>query len=83
MMMFNMEVASRGIQKSVAYFTGLFNIAPDTYERYSFLGTKRQPHHKLVRKNSDTNCHFCAKDGIYLGAGDSLSILVHYMKEDA
>lgn len=75
MMMFNMEVAARGTQYLVAYFTGLFEIDPNQYERFSFLGSSRQPHTKPVKKVADSGCMFCSHNSEYLGAGDSLNML--------
>jgi molybdopterin/thiamine biosynthesis adenylyltransferase len=76
MMMFNMEIAARGVQCLTGYFTGLIKTRSNLYERFSFLGCNGQQHHKFVKKYSDPGCPFCSHGGLYLGAGDSLPMLI-------
>lgn len=81
MMMFNMQVAARGAQYLTAYFTGLFPIEYERYERYSFLGCNGQPPFKFVKKVQDKNCYYCCEDSMYLGAGDSLPMMITPLDE--
>ncbi len=75
MMMFNMEVASRGIQILLSHMLGIKLIPTDRYERFSFLGTGGAPHHNEVKKYQRDNCIYCGKSSIYLGMGDSAQLL--------
>jgi len=75
MMMFNMEVASRGIQLLLSHMLGINSVPVDHYERFSFLGMNGARHHKEVKKKQDESCIFCGKASLCLGRGDSVPLL--------
>jgi len=77
MMMFNMEVAARGIQLLLGQLAGLMAVDMLSYERFSFLGLNRRQHHKHVRKLQQQTCLFCAPGSHHIGAGDSLPPLIN------
>ncbi len=76
MMMYNAEIAARGVQLLLGQIVGLVRFDEKTYERFSFLGLMRRQHHKLVRKRQSDECPFCASGGSYLGAGDAKEMLL-------
>lgn len=76
MMMFNMQIAARGIQRLVEYFTGLKDINSNVYEHFSFLEQSGREYHSTVKKITDPDCLFCHKDSMYLGQGDVLPMLI-------
>lgn len=71
MMMFNGEVANRGAQKLLGYFTGLLAADPETYERFSFLGDSRFKHCAPVRKRHQESCPICSQGGV-IAMGDAV-----------
>lgn len=76
MMMFNMEVAARGVQILIAHLLGIKSASTDTYERFAFFGVRGSTHHKLVAKRQRDDCIFCGKASFFLGAGDSIPMLI-------
>lgn len=76
MMMFNMEVASRGIQLLVSHLLGIKKVPTDRYERFSFFSLNGRRHHKEVKKHQNECCIFCGKSSVYLGMGDSKEMLI-------
>jgi hypothetical protein len=48
MMMFNMQVAARGIQILLGWFSGLQAVVRDEYDRFNFLGLSGQQGIKAV-----------------------------------
>lgn len=76
MMVFNMQVASRGVQHLIAWFTGLSGLDRDCMEHYRFLGLNSASGIKAVRKRSDANCLLCSANATLLGKGGSARMLV-------
>lgn len=75
MMIFNMQVASRGIQILLSWFTGLCPIDPQTYERFDFFNLHSQRNITSVRKRSDPACQYCGIKAPLSGAGDEHEML--------
>lgn len=76
MMVFNMQVAARGIQLLLAWATGLHAVDVSTYERVSFLGLAGSQRISHTRKHADGECPICAAVSLIRGAGDRHSMLV-------
>lgn len=75
MMVFNMQVAARGIQHMIAWFTGLSALDRGCLEHYRFLGLSGSSGIKAVRKRSDPSCLLCGHSAALLGMGDSTQML--------
>jgi molybdopterin-synthase adenylyltransferase len=76
MMMFNMQVAARGLQILLGWFSGLQAVVRDEYDRFNFLGLLGQQGIKAVKKHQQIDCLFCGKHAPLLGAGDAAVLLV-------
>lgn len=76
MMMFNMQVAAKGVQLLIAWITGLHTVDSHTYERLSFLGLTGHIGSTRTRKRGEHNCPICASASVILGAGDLHEMLV-------
>jgi len=76
MMLFNMQVASLGVQRLIEWVTGLNSINQNQYESFRFLGINAEQGTRKVNKRSTKSCPFCAEDSVYLGAGDEQKLLV-------
>lgn len=76
MMIFNMQVAGRGIQHLMGWITGLAAPPSDTFDSFRFLGLTAQAGIQPTRKRSQESCPFCGTTPSLLGAGDHQPILV-------
>ena len=76
MMVFNMQVASLGVQRLIEWVTGLNSINPKQYESFRFLGINSEQGTRKVNKRCTQFCPFCAENSVYLGAGDEQKLLV-------
>lgn len=76
MMVFNMQVAARGIQHLIGWFTGLSALNRDCLEHYRFLGLNGSSGVKAVRKRSEARCLMCSPNAAVLGRGDSTQMLI-------
>lgn len=76
MMVFNMQVAARGIQLLLAWITGLHAVNVSEYERVSFIGLAGSRRISLTRKHADGECPICSTASLICGAGDGHSMLV-------
>lgn len=71
MIMFNMEVVARGIQRMVGYFTGLIPNDTECYESFSFTGSNSGKHHRAISKHKCPHCIICGEHELSLvGLGD-------------
>ena len=76
MMVFNMQIAGRGIQLLLAWATGLHTVNTTAYERFSFLGLAGSQRISPTRKHADNECPICSAASLIRGAGDRHSMLV-------
>ncbi|MDO8962323.1 MAG: ThiF family adenylyltransferase [Methylophilus sp.] len=76
MMVFNMQVASLGVQRLIEWVTGLNSINPNQYESFRFLGINSEQGTRKVNKRSVNSCPFCGEKSIYLGVGDNQELMV-------
>lgn len=76
MMVFNMQVASLGVQRLIEWVTGLNSINPNQYENFRFLGINSEQGTRKVNKRSTHSCPFCACNSVYLGAGNEQKLLM-------
>ena len=76
MMIFNMQVAARGIQQLVSWVTGVFEVPIYLYEHIHFFGLNTSAGLKAARKRSRSSCPFCGEDAMLLGKGDGHRMLV-------
>lgn len=76
MMVFNMQVAARGVQHVIGWFTGLSSLDRECLEHIRFLGLSGSSGIKPVRKRSDPSCLICGANSTLLGVGDSAQMLV-------
>lgn len=76
MMVFNMQVASLGVQRLIEWVTGLNSINPNQYESIRFLGVNTEQGIRKVNKRSVNSCPFCGDKPIYLGMGDGQKLLI-------
>ena len=74
MMMFNAEVAARGIQRLLGYFTGLIVHDSVHYERFDLLKTAVGPHVRVAIKRAQDHCTVCSVDRGIVGHGDNDSM---------
>lgn len=75
MMVFNTQVAARGLQHLIAWLTGLADASRYQLEHFRFFGLNSSAGIRLVRKRSNPDCIFC-NGGLLLGEGDNASMLV-------
>jgi molybdopterin-synthase adenylyltransferase len=76
MMVFNMQVAARGVQLFMQWATSLKSNDDTTYESFRFIGLGGEPGIKPVRKRGDPQCPFCGINSNFLGVGHMASMLV-------
>jgi molybdopterin/thiamine biosynthesis adenylyltransferase len=76
MMTFNMQVAARGVQALLSWFSGFQSIAVEQFERYDFLGTANRGLSSFTRKRRYHGCPLCGPDGQLLGRGDAHPMVV-------
>lgn len=76
MMTFNMQVASRGIQVLLAWFSGFQPISGELFERYDFLGLADRGLVCTTRKRALNGCALCSPSGTFHGAGDAHPMVV-------
>lgn len=70
MMVFNMQVAARGIQHLISWVTGLSPVSEEQYEQYRFLGLTTLTGIKQIKKRGIDNCPICSSSSTILGNGD-------------
>lgn len=71
MMVFNQQVAGRGLQHLLAWATGLPGIQyADTFENFRFFGLGRTPGLQAVRKRHQHGCIVCGPESRVAGLGD-------------
>mgnify|MGYP000867281297 CR=1 FL=1 len=76
MMTFNMQVAARGVQVLVSWFSGFQPIPIEQFERYDFLGTANRGLSSFTRKRKSHGCPLCGPDSHLLGRGDAHPMVV-------
>lgn len=76
MMMFNMQVAARGVQQLIAWVTGLAAPSSDVFENFRFLGLNAATGIKQVKKYRNPKCSICGAEDSIQGLGDRLRMLV-------
>lgn len=69
MMVFNMQIAARGVQQLIAWATGLVPPGEDI-ELFQFLGIVSPPGIRKARKRSWPTCPICSDASTVLGRGD-------------
>lgn len=75
MMVFNTQVAARGVQLLLSWFSGLQPVASELFERFDFLGLTNRGLISPTRKRSRDACYFCSPTAALLGAGDAHPML--------
>jgi molybdopterin/thiamine biosynthesis adenylyltransferase len=77
MMVFNMQVAARGLQNLIAWATGLVPTPQDEMELFRFLGLGgAEPGMRRARKRTMQACPICSEERFVLGTGDRTGMLV-------
>lgn len=71
MMVFNAQVAARGVQFLLSWFSGFQPVDSELFERFDFLGLTNRGLVSLTRKRSQDGCLFCSSTGVLRGAGDA------------
>lgn len=77
MMVFNMQVAARGLQNLIAWATGLVPASENEMELFRFLGLGgAEPGMRRVRRREMQACPICSEASHVLGTGDLTGMLV-------
>ncbi len=76
MMTFNMQVASRGVQTLLSWFSGFQPIPTEQFERYDFLGMANRGLSNFTRKRKVHGCPLCDPDSHLHGTGDAHPMIV-------
>jgi len=75
MMMFNMQVTARGIQRLLEWFTGFQTVDVSVYDSFRFFGLNGEAGIKHIKKRSRDSCLFCGDSAQYAGIGDIAPML--------
>lgn len=76
MMTFNMQVAARGVQALLSWFSGFQPIPVEQFERYDFLGTANRGLASITRTRRSHGCPLCGPDSHLQGRGYTHPMLV-------
>lgn len=76
MMVFNMQVASRGVQRFVQWVTGVVEVQAEWMEDFRFFGLLADGGIGRVRRRTRDGCLLCSPENSLLGAGDGQRMLV-------
>jgi len=76
MMIFNMQVASRGVQTLLSWFSGFQPVSSELFERYDFLGLADRGLVSATRRRAVDNCVLCDPNGTLHGVGDAHPMIV-------
>lgn len=77
MMVFNMQVAARGLQNLIAWVTGLVPASLEEMDLFRFLGLGgAESGMRRVRKRSLHACPICSEASVLQGTGDRIGMLV-------
>lgn len=76
MMTFNMQVASRGVQILLSWFSGFQAVSSELFDRYDFLGLAGRGLICSTRKRALHGCALCSPSGTFHGMGDAHPMVV-------